>query len=82
VARLDNPMFDETRLPTQTQLDIARDRIADLEHAARSAADILHTLSMATSGSLRGNICSASNILDHALGRQQSLHGVQVETKK
>jgi hypothetical protein len=55
-------------------------RIAELEHAARSAADILHMLSMATDGSLRGSICSASNVLDHALGRQQSMHGKRVET--
>ena len=50
-------------------------RAMDLERAMLATADQLHTLSMATEGHLRGQICTASNRLDKALGRQQSTHG-------
>ena len=55
----------------------AANRICELETAAKGSADLLHTLSMATTGVLRGQICTASNQLDAALGRGQSLHGAQ-----
>ncbi len=44
MARLDNPMFDETRLPAQSQLDLARERIAELEAGMRRAIHLYETV--------------------------------------
>lgn len=53
------------------------ERIKKLERAMSETASILAGLSMATEGHLRGQICSASNRLNHALGRTISAHGDQ-----
>lgn len=60
-------------MPTSDEIDRGVQAIA----AAYAAVEILSALSMATEGHLRGRICTASNILNHALGRQQSVHGEQ-----
>ena len=54
---------------------VLRREIERLRAAMLATSDQLHTLSMATEGHLRNRICTASNRLDAALGRQQSLHG-------
>lgn len=57
----------------------ACERIVKLESACMEAVSLLHTLSMGTDGILRNQICSASNILDHVMGRRQSTHGTQIK---
>lgn len=56
-------------------VDELRARIAKLERAMYSAHHLLGSLSMGVEGHLRGRICTASNILGNAIGRQRSSHG-------
>lgn len=51
------------------------DRIIELEAAMFETAHQLMTLATASEGELRNRLCTAANRLNHALGRQQSLHG-------
>ena len=66
-------------LPTTQEEDLlaAKVKITELQYAMMDAILILGGLSMATTGAIRANVCSASNKLNHALGRTQSSHGEQ-----
>jgi len=61
--------------PNDVTLRRAKKRIAELEAAMLEIAHQLMTLATAHEGALRNRLCTASNRLNAALGRQQSLHG-------
>ena len=69
---------NEAAKETESDDDALRIQNIKLKIAIVSALEILHPLSMATEGALRGRICTASNILDHAVGHPQSVHGEQM----
>jgi len=68
--------------PLKAEIIRMGERIAELETAILDAIHVLGGLSMATTGSTRGRVCSASNRLNYALGREQTVHGDQPPFKE